>query len=1007
MTKRIPVGVFFALFTISGFAGLIYQSIWSHYLKLFLGHAAYAQTLVLAIFMGGMALGSWLVSRYTDRIRNLLLGYAAAEFGIGVLALVFHAVFIAVTSWAFDSVLPSLGSPFAVDAFKWALASLLIIPASILLGTTFPLMSAGIIRLYPQDSGRALSMLYFTNSLGAALGVLASGFWLIEALGLPGTILTAGILNIVLALFVWALTKQLPSASPEGVSGDAARAASGGKAVLAILVLAFATGAASFVYEITWIRMLTMGLGASTHAFEVMLSAFILGMALGGLAIRNRIAAMSRDIRWLAGLVAAKGIFAILALGVYVNVLDLMQWMMGGIESSRAGYTLITFFGQFASMLVMFPAAFMAGMTLPVATNVLLARGVGEASIGKVYSANTAGCIFGAFFATHVGMEMLGLKGLTGFGAALDIGVAMLAVAAFNPQARARAALAAVVLAACGTAVYASVTFDQLKMASGVFRHGYFLSPATTRVEFYRDGKTATVSVTGSNTKRAIQTNGKPDASIELENVNDPAQDEPTMVLAGTLPLAFKPDSTDVAIIGFGSGLTTHTILGSPRVKRVDTIEIEPAMVEGARLFMKRNGRAYSDPRSHIRIDDAKTYFAATGARYDVIISEPSNPWVSGVSTLFSEEFYRQIRRYLKDDGILVQWVHLYEINIDLVSSIFKALGGSFGDYRVFNASPGDVIVIATRSGKLPEMKPELFGFRDLAKELAPLGYRGLDDLRLNVIGSRRALEPLFLASAYPANSDFFPVLDLNAARSRFMRESSVHLQSLRRSFTPMIESIDGDTRVPASALRGGGEPMTHWTGDLLQARDLLAIWLRDGAPDGMLAPEIAFQHRLGRLALSNCSLMSSAWVDLVEGVLRMGAPVLSAADMKAFVDRLSASKCIAALGDRERARLTYYSATALRDYEEIARVTEAVLADKKGWPDVDIAAFVVGGVTARLALGKPAEARALWDKHRGSIRDSERRLLITRLVAAHLPDARPETRPIEPEVSPVPQTPR
>lgn len=1007
MTTRIPVGVFFALFTVSGFAGLIYQSIWSHYLKLFLGHAAYAQTLVLAIFMGGMALGAWLVSRYTHRIRSLLLGYAVAEFGIGVLALVFHAVFVALTDWAFDSVLPSLGSPFAVDAFKWTLASVLIIPASILLGTTFPLMSAGIIRLYPQDSGRALSMLYFTNSLGAALGVLASGFWLIERLGLPGTILTAGILNIALAMFVWALTKRLAEPGAGAGGAQAPGALSGGAATTSILVLAFATGAASFVYEITWIRMLTMGLGASTHAFEVMLSAFILGMALGGFAIRNRIAAMSRDIRWLALLVAAKGILAILALGVYVNVLDLMQWTMGGVRNSRAGYTLITFFGQFASMLVMFPAAFMAGMTLPVATNVLLARGVGEASIGKVYSANTAGCIFGAFFATHVGMELLGVKGLTGFGAALDIGVAALVVAVFNPQARARAALAAVVLAAAGTAVYASVTFDQLKMASGVFRHGTFLNPATTTVPFYRDGKTATVSVTAADGRRSIQTNGKPDASIELDDPANPAQDEPTMALAGTLPLAYKPDTADVAIIGFGSGLTTHTILASPNVKRVDTIEIEPAMVEGARLFMKRNGRAYDDPRSHIRIDDAKTYFAATGAKYDVIISEPSNPWVSGVSTLFSEEFYRQIRRYLKDDGILVQWVHLYEINIDLVSTIFKAMEGSFGDYRVFNASPGDVIVIATRSGKLPEMRADLFGFPVLAAELAPLGYRGMDDLRMNLVGSRRALAPLFRASAYPANSDFFPVLDLNAARSRFMSESSIQLQSLPRAFTPMIEIVDGDARMPASALRADGSRITHWAADIVLARDTLALWMRDGAPDGLLPPQIALQHRLGRVALTDCSLMSSGWIDLVESVFRAASPVLSAADLKAFVDRLTASRCIARLDDRDRARLGYHAAMALRDFEEVRRITEALLADPQALQGADLATYVVGGVAARLALGKPEEARALWDRHARRIGRQERQALITRLVAAHLPDARPEPKPIEPEVPPPPQSPR
>src|SRR5258705_8857483 len=191
MTTRLPVGVFFALFTISGFAGLIYESIWSHYLKLFLGHAAYAQTLVLAIFMGGMAIGSWLVSRFTQRIGNLLLGYAFAELGIGLLAIAFHRVFQMMTGWAFDTVMPALGGT-GVDLFKWGLASLLILPASILLGTTFPLMSAGIMRLYPEQSGRALSMLYFTNSFGAAIGVLASGFYLIDRIGLPGTILTAG-----------------------------------------------------------------------------------------------------------------------------------------------------------------------------------------------------------------------------------------------------------------------------------------------------------------------------------------------------------------------------------------------------------------------------------------------------------------------------------------------------------------------------------------------------------------------------------------------------------------------------------------------------------------------------------------------------------------------------------------------------------------------------------------------------------------------------------------------
>src|SRR5690349_6133209 len=244
MNRPIPRAWFFLLFTVSGFAGLIYESIWSHYLKLFLGHAAYAQTLVLAIFMGGMALGSWLVARYTLRIPDLLRGYALAELGIGLLAIAFHGIFQATTGWALDSLFPAMGGGAAVDAVKWVIASLLILPASLLLGTTFPLMSAGVMRLYPEIGGRALAMLYLTNSFGAALGVLASCFFLIARVVLPGTILTAGIMNILLALTVWMLTRGRPTTRPQAAPGPGP--AKGGRGPLARVVMAaaLATGAA-------------------------------------------------------------------------------------------------------------------------------------------------------------------------------------------------------------------------------------------------------------------------------------------------------------------------------------------------------------------------------------------------------------------------------------------------------------------------------------------------------------------------------------------------------------------------------------------------------------------------------------------------------------------------------------------------------------------------------------------------------------------------------------------
>ena len=185
MNVRMFLPAVFLVFTASGFAGLIYESIWSHYLKLFLGHAAYAQTLVLAIFMGGMGLGAWLASRWSKGWKDLLLAYALVEIVIGLAALAFHSLFVSTMALVFERIIPGLGQPWQVDLLNWSVGALLILPQSVLLGATFPLLTSAVVRVRPERSGYAIAMLYFTNSLGAAAGVLASGFYFIEAVGLP------------------------------------------------------------------------------------------------------------------------------------------------------------------------------------------------------------------------------------------------------------------------------------------------------------------------------------------------------------------------------------------------------------------------------------------------------------------------------------------------------------------------------------------------------------------------------------------------------------------------------------------------------------------------------------------------------------------------------------------------------------------------------------------------------------------------------------------------------
>src|ERR1700691_5637714 len=495
-----------AVFVVSGFTGLIYESIWSHYLKLFLGHAAYAQTLVLAIFMGGMALGSWAVAHYTSCIRQLLLGYVLVEALIGILGILFHQSVVAAVNFSFASVIPALPAGLAIHAYKWSLAALLILPQSVLLGMTFPLISGGLIRRWPQRPGETLATLYFTNSLGAAIGVLVSGFMLIKAVGLPGTMRIAGVLNIALSLWVWATVRRQtdPAATPR-----AAIAALPGKATLDrwFMAAAFLTGAASFMYELGWIRILSLVLGSSTHSFELMLSAFIFGLAFGGLYVRRRIGKIPDPVAYVAYVMIAMGVLAALTLPAYNLTFDFMAWFLRGSAHTASGYVAFNAISQLIAALIMIPATFCAGMTLPLLTHELMSRGTGEQAIGTIYSANTLGAIAGVLITIHLLMPLVGVKGviLGGAGIHMALGLSRLLADQRQPSRLVTAALA-VAAAVFGFVIFV-VNLDPAKMASGVYRTGSAALPDGATVTYLRDGKTATISLVELDGTVTIATN--------------------------------------------------------------------------------------------------------------------------------------------------------------------------------------------------------------------------------------------------------------------------------------------------------------------------------------------------------------------------------------------------------------------------------------------------------------------------------------------------------------------
>ena len=707
--------VFTALFVASGFAGLIYESVWTHYLKLFLGHAAYAQSLVLIVFMGGMALGAGFCARVSTRVAHPLAAYALVEAATGLLALVFHEEFVALTDWCFATLLPALGSEGVSLAAKLAIACALILPQSVLLGASFPLMSSGLVRAAPKRAGEAVATLYFANSLGAAAGVLASGFVLIAWAGLPGTLRTAGLLNLAIAVVAAVLARRLRSAPLEPRTESLPPGAGAMKPAQLLLAVALLTGLASFVYEICWVRMLSLVLGASTHSFELMLSTFILGLALGGLAVRRFVDTAASPERLLGWVQVAMGLLALATLPVYDRSFGLMEFLMKGLARNEAGYLFFNLSGQLVSALVMLPATFCAGMTLPLITGALLRRGQGEKAIGQVYAANTLGAIAGVLLAVHAGLPLLELKGTLILGALIDAaaGVFLLQRYASRPW-QATAAAAACLLALLPLATLFEL--DAHKMTAGVFRHGDLSTSSEAKILFKKDGKTATVHLVRYSEATSIRTNGKSDGSINLELEGERGSDEITMVLTGALPLALMPQARTAAVIGIGTGLTTHTLLQSLSLQSVETVEIEAAMAEAARGFVPRNSAAFADPRGAILIDDAKTFFSTRNRRYDILVSEPSNPWVSGVSSLFTREFYRRIRGHLNPEGILVQWFQLYEIDASLLASVMLALGESFPHYSIYAPSNHDLLIVASAAAVTYPAQASVFGQPGIAR---------------------------------------------------------------------------------------------------------------------------------------------------------------------------------------------------------------------------------------------------------------------------------------------------
>ena len=675
-------------FFLSGLGSLALEVVWTRELRLVFGSTTLAASTILVAYMLGLGLGGLAGGRYAARLSSGVRAYGWIEIAIGVYALA--------VPWMLAQ-LPALnrtllaGMDFWPAVFcRFAIALGLLLVPTVLMGATLPILVTALVR---RDAriGSSTGLLYGLNTLGAVAGVFLATFVLFGIFGLTWTNRIGALLDIAVGVLSLTLVdrafRAARDAEPEpkpaaraAAAAEAARAAAAAATprIGLLLVVYGAVGFTALLYEVAWARALAVVFGSSIYAFASMLGAFLTGIALGSLLFRRWIDATRAPLQLLGwGIVA----LAVLALGTTLVMPHLPQvflWMVEryGLDSGRiaVGRVLMCVFA-------MLPPTLILGGLFPLVARVLgdVLRDPGEA-VGRVYFANTIGSAAGAFCTGFLLLPWLGIRDTLALGAGIDLLAAALVLVAGARTAGARS-LALAPVAAAALLLVLPIPFDRQALTRGVFKapeaeleFGIATSPVDGRPDselvFYRDGINATVSVQREGGILALRVNGKTDASSY--------GDMSTQVLLGQLPLLFGEPAKKVLVIGYASGVTTGSVATHANVERIDAVEIEPAIVEASRWFDDVSGSPLDDPRVRLVLDDARSYLAATDERYDVIISEPSNPWMSGVSNLFTREFFAIVKAALAPGGRLLQWVQLYSLDPDSLASIIAALHTEF-----------------------------------------------------------------------------------------------------------------------------------------------------------------------------------------------------------------------------------------------------------------------------------------------------------------------------------------
>ncbi|WP_223646308.1 fused MFS/spermidine synthase [Corallococcus sp. EGB] len=715
----------------SGLCALIYQTVWVREFRLIFGASTAASAAVLAIFMAGLGLGSALLGARADRQAKPLAFYANLELLIAASAALspflveaVRAIYIALGGT------PVMGLGLGT-VVRLVLSLLVLAVPTVLMGGTLPAAARAV--LSDEDPHRRdLALLYGVNTLGAVTGAAASTFLLLEVLGNRTTLWSACLLNALVAITARSVSRSLESAAPAATATPAEPVAAAPVTPAApvadvgtlpprgfVLVAAAVVGFAFLLMELVWYRMLGPLLGGTTFTFGLILALALLGIGLGGAAYAVFFRQRPATLQGFALTCAAEAVLMAVpfALGDRLAILAVLLRPLGGLglAGMAMGWTFIT-------SIVVLPAAFVSGVQFPLLL-ALIGRGRQDAGqqVGQVYAWNTGGSIVGSLAGGFGVLPLLTApvtwQAVAGILAALGLGASILS---FQRE-RQRGALVAPVLATVLAVVLLAAqgpTAVWRHSGVGAGRSGLH-EPDAQDIDRFQRARRAGVTWEHEGVESSVALADDDGLSFIVNGKVDGNSigDAPTQVMSGLVGALLHPAPRTSLVIGLGTGSTAGWLGKVPDMERVDVVEIEPAILEVARRCHAVNGDVMNNPKVHTSFGDAREVLLTTPQRYDIIFSEPSNPYRAGISSLFTREFYQAAKQRLAEGGLFLQWLQAYEVDALTVQSAYATLSSEFTAVETWQTLSGDLLLVAS-------MQPPTYDLQAMRRRISQEPYR-------------------------------------------------------------------------------------------------------------------------------------------------------------------------------------------------------------------------------------------------------------------------------------------